>query len=368
MGALTIDGERSADGLAEKVAVEYEKLVTELVIPADIISKVIILSQGALWKHRMIRQPSERVKLRSPLQVETRIVSHLLALHRALLGIAAVEVKEKPEEDAPKGDLAQRITAKFRRMLPALRMSGKWVRGNLRYLSQARRPGEPPPSAPAPPPQSQSTEAATGGESVRSPKGKGRDGGRREAKPPRPPHSVEIYLLPSFWKAYVGFVNALTETFPVDDLPKLVAPLEEDVDVLGFLPLKKFMMGDVKSVGASRPESPKENGNGKGKKGAANVARDQVHPNVEQLMRIWDMHGDAKAVSEDDVSAIASSLSRKSTEISDCCSVRPLRSSMASWFIPGLMRMSLRPLKAWMSIPQNLSRPLLRILHSQRKY
>ena len=45
-----------------------------------------------------------------------------------------------------KDDLAQRITATFRRTLPALRMSGKWIRGNLRYLSQAQvqaeRPGQ----------------------------------------------------------------------------------------------------------------------------------------------------------------------------------------------------------------------------------
>lgn len=233
--------------------------------------------------------------MRSPAAVESRIVSHVLALHRGLLSIGSVQLRELPEEDAPKGDLAQRITATFRRTLPALRMAGKWVRGNLRYLSQARRPGEP---LPAPPPQP-AEDPSTSNEN-RPAKGKGREGRRDK---PRTPHSVEIHGLPSFWVEYVRFVNALKDTFPAEKLPALVTPLDEDVEVAGFLPLRKFMLGDVKP-GAPRSDSPKENGTKAPQKNGDPVSRDQVHPNEEQLMRISDMLVDANAVAEDEVRTI----------------------------------------------------------------
>lgn len=309
------------------MAKEYENLVAERIIPTEIISKVIILSQGALWKHRMIRQqPSERKQSSSSSSsaIESRIASHVLALHESLLQIGTAQLKEAAMEEQMEGeagaelkdDLAQRITATFRRTLPALRMSGKWIRGNLRYLSQAQvqaeRPGQLH-SAEEPP-------VANDAES-RGGKGKGRD--TRREKPPRTTNTISLPSLPSFWLAYVTFINSLLESFPVEKIPRLTAPLEEDTEVVGFLPLKKFMLGDITGIGgAIRPGSPKDGagggGNAKAEKivvvvgvngktstkqvGAVKaIGRDQVHPNEEQLMRISDMLVDANAVAEDGV-------------------------------------------------------------------
>jgi hypothetical protein len=63
--------------------------------------------------------------------------------------------------------------------------------------------------------------------------------------------------------------------------------LEEDVDMRGFLPLKKLMVGEEKGEVES--------------KGEGNKAAAQVHPNEEQLMRIADLLNDAKLLTEFEV-------------------------------------------------------------------
>ena len=51
--------------------------------------------------------------------------------------IGEKELAEKPEDsiqDNLSRDLAQRITAIFRRTLPALRIASKWLRSNISYI------------------------------------------------------------------------------------------------------------------------------------------------------------------------------------------------------------------------------------------
>ena len=89
-----------------------------------------------------------------------------------------------------------------------------------------------------------------------------------------------------FWKTYAQFMLALSQAFPASKLPTFNAPLEEDIEMRGFLPLRK-LMGEVK-----RSESVSADGI---------HAREQVHPNVEQLMRISDLLDDGKALAKMEV-------------------------------------------------------------------
>ncbi|KAK7013256.1 hypothetical protein R3P38DRAFT_2546463, partial [Favolaschia claudopus] len=167
--------------------------------------------------------------------------------------------------------LAERISAEFRRTLPALRVASRQSAGE--------------------------------GEEAWGERERDGDDALEEARR-------------RFWTTYAEFLRRLARTFPVGMLPKLSeAPLEgsgegeaqgqgqggeeeleleldEDLDMLGWLPLL--------GVGAS------ENGKGGGG-GEKNLKtktaeprkvtvglREGVHPNVEQLMRIADLLRDAR--------------------------------------------------------------------------
>ena len=51
--------------LAQKIADDVKGLVSERVLPFDIILKTIVLAQGALWKHRVFRGGSSHSHRRS---------------------------------------------------------------------------------------------------------------------------------------------------------------------------------------------------------------------------------------------------------------------------------------------------------------
>ncbi|KAI0039544.1 hypothetical protein FA95DRAFT_1567117 [Auriscalpium vulgare] len=231
----------TAPGQAERVLAEFVALVAERGLSIDTITKVVIMSQGALWAHRMVRghatskRPSTGATPDSV--IGSRITNHLLALHTALLngGVAEMDDAAKLGEE----DLAMRITANFRRTLPALRLAGKWVRANLDFL--------------------------LGNEESDS------DGARRE-----------------LWDAYATFTRRLVALFPPDRLPKLRRNLEEDTEAAGFLPLGGLLLANAEQ-GTAAPESEG------GHLSTADVrAQEQVHPNEEQLMRIWDIWHDSQ--------------------------------------------------------------------------
>lgn len=229
----------------EEVFADFQALVDKRHLPTDMISNAIVLSQGALWKHRMLRNalnPAQSRMLEVPalhegdsLKLEWGILNHLLSLHLALLEVGKYELSVPPPGDAPSDDLAQRITGTFRRTLPALRIASKWLRANFKYLIKT---GEAP-----------NVDYITN-----------RDHKRR------------------FWRAYADFMSTLSVFFPISQLPPLAAPLEEDIEMRGFLPLKK-MMGEVRAdvEGSKSTAIPQE-----------------AHPNDWQLMRIADLLNDAR--------------------------------------------------------------------------
>lgn len=246
---------------ADGVVMLFQSLVSERNLPTEMVSKVVVLSQGALWKHRMIRDTSSPSNRRSnelpdSSTIESQILTHIIAIHRVLLEIGAAELTEPPE-DAAENDLAQRITASFRRTLPALRIASKWLVANIKYALHAARP-----------PVSEQ----------HSPAGKGTRG-------------VLINGLPLFWAKFAQFYSALGSIFPLARLPPLTTPLDEDIDLKGFLPLRDLLADGGMSMVPGNDGGVQQNGT------SFNV-REKVHPNEEQLMRIWDLLKDASRLAQ----------------------------------------------------------------------
>ncbi|OBZ66360.1 hypothetical protein A0H81_13586 [Grifola frondosa] len=279
--------ETTSPKLSQKVVDDFRSLVSERILPIDTISKVIVLVQGALYKHRVYRH-SRGASLVPAAAMESHIVTHLLALHRALLEVGIAQLAEAPPEDAGEHDLAQRITATFRRTLPALRLASKWLRANLRYFSQSPH-GLP-----------EAVELPEANDVLKHGKGNSRRRDR-ERRPRTPP--LSIMGVADFWRAYAQFSTALMHAFPIEILPKLSEPLEEDIDMVGFLPLEKFVSGDAAGTSSGR-ESFKEVSTGPVKAGQYTQAEEQVHPNETQLMRIADLLADAQALAKDEASPL----------------------------------------------------------------
>ena len=217
---------QASEELCESSVSLFHDLIAGLLLQSEVISKIVILGLGALWKYRMLRSPGAKRRPRSNPRVEAQISGHLLAVLRSLLEVGLQELADDPAGDTD--DIAQKISATLRRMLPALRMVNKWLRTNYRFYAND------------------------------------------EKKQP-------VEGVAEFWKVYTRFFTTLGQKFPIEQLTPLETPLDEDLDIRGFLPLTKLMVTD----------NPAEA-----------VDRAQVHPNEEQLMRIWDLLGDAKTLAQ----------------------------------------------------------------------
>ncbi|KAG6890239.1 hypothetical protein C0992_002767 [Termitomyces sp. T32_za158] len=253
----------------------FMTLLSQRYLPENMISNSIVLSQGALWKHRMIRTPttttqSKRPELPLPPEgtsviIEWHILEHLFDLHRALLEVGLEELQVPPPRDVPGDDLAQRITATFRRSLPALRIASKWLRANFKYVNQDHEFDA-----------FQELKRTEGIDMTRNPKFKV---ARTSVRTQR------------FWQAYARFSTELARKFELSKLPLLMAPLDEDIEMRGFLPLKDLMRGNADVDGDLSAE-------------VAQPAQ-EAHPNDWQLMRIGDLIRDAKEITKLENSPIA---------------------------------------------------------------
>ncbi|KAJ1301149.1 hypothetical protein OPQ81_003561 [Rhizoctonia solani] len=253
----------------QNVLASFASLVSRRLLPAATIVQVFVITLGALWRVRMFRSESDHTNERrrtnskgnerednrdEETPLETRIVAHLIALYTVLLEIGTREIQDGVSEAGEmEGDerqrsekLAQRITGTFRRTLPALRITNKWIKANVRYLQQY--PLE-----------------VTKEPDMRI--------------LPILPNTMRPSLT-SFWRAWSRFNGRLSDAFPLDLLPPITVDLEEDIDMKGFSPLK---------WGSSA-------GPGTDKRAGGESEAASVHPNEEQLMRIGDLIIDAKYI------------------------------------------------------------------------
>ncbi|KAJ7026802.1 hypothetical protein C8F04DRAFT_966014, partial [Mycena alexandri] len=258
----------------------FARLVAARALPEELIVRVILVSQGAVWVGRMIEGRRHGRRGDAGANVPPLSTTQNSTAAGALGVGGAVPATPKPE-------LAERISAEFRRTLPALRVGSKWILGNWGWVG---------------------AEAEAGGLVASAGGGEGREGdGLLEYG--------ELHTRrAAFWTMYAEFLRRLVRTFPAALLPALSLELEEDLDVRGWLPLRGLMGGpcplpfsliqagsdDEKAVG-ERTEA----GNVTARRRRTVGLREEVHPNVEQLMRIADLLRDAKRIVELEGSPLA---------------------------------------------------------------
>ncbi|KAK7040720.1 hypothetical protein VNI00_009626 [Paramarasmius palmivorus] len=277
--------EKYDNGEAKGVFQDFSILMSERHLPEDFIVQVIVLSQAALWKHRMVRDVPKRNKNNSdardlsvtgtltPAVIEARLFTHVLSLHRALLELGIEQLRE-PVPLGSEDDLAQRIVAEFKRTLPALRIASKWLLANFKYVMQD--------------PESLGVISGKGRQEKAS-NGNGKVNGYISAT------STETIL---FWEKYAGFLKALARAFPMNRLPDLTFPLAEDVEMRGFLPLRGMLEWDKERISDEKSAVMSSAESDSAKTGDIPMEEKEVHPNVVQLMRIKDLLKDATCLTE----------------------------------------------------------------------
>ncbi|KAK0556281.1 hypothetical protein OC846_001236 [Tilletia horrida] len=236
------------------------------------------------------------------LSIENQLVAHVLQVIRVLFDVGTRETRGVLQ-NARRGTVTsaggqatrlpaaqERVTAVFRRVLPALRVAMKWIKGHLEYIQRCKD------RALTSSQSSSSDSHANSSLSLdRIPNGYERE--VLLAKSRADGGVVESIF--SFWRSFVDFINVLRFAFPWDDLPSLdtLGPLgapalclEEDLDLRGFSPTKKAML---------------PHGNGGMGEACAAIGLSQALPSEEQLMRIADLLIDAKVVAESQNSPIA---------------------------------------------------------------
>lgn len=213
---------------------------------------------------------------------------HSLAIITELMNVGTGEVRSangrqilQQVSQASKSEqsmiLAQSVSAVLRRTLPALRIASMWLLSNGAYLSRY-------------------------------------DSTTAQYKPDDPNIPQEVCIaLRGFWSTYTTFINALQTAFPASVLPSTSGDtmLEEDVDMLGFAPLRRRMTET--SAGKT----------GQGLSGAlatSAAAGSALHPNEEQVLRIADLLADANLLA---LSEVSSEEGRRIVDAFPCLSLPP---------------------------------------------
>ncbi|KAF8957506.1 hypothetical protein BDZ97DRAFT_1845933 [Flammula alnicola] len=133
--------------------------------------------------------------------LEWAMLDHLMDLHFGFLEVGKDELKDPPTMDGL-DDLAQHISATFKRTLPALRNPSKWLRANFKHVVQDQE------------------FMAFQEKEKEKPRGP-----EVEKKSPNKMSGYSTMTL-RFWQAYARFILALSQAFRVTKLPVLSAPLK----------------------------------------------------------------------------------------------------------------------------------------------
>jgi len=254
-----------------------QKSLRERLLPSESIVKLTTIVIGAHWharagasvhptiaaneevasngKRQARRQEAEEYALEFLLAMLTAIFDVAIGELEEVLGSSAyiarndTAVADEDAEDMPDVELHLHISAVLRRLLPSLRIISKWTKLHLEYVC-------------------------------------------------RFPFDSDILgsTLPAFWQRYARLIGALARLFPIDQLPSLSDPLEEDIDLRGFIPLSRGLANSAEQ----------RNGSTNGQSENKVVQLHDVHPNEEQLMRIADLQVDAKLLMQTEVSLVAS--------------------------------------------------------------
>ncbi|KWU47006.1 hypothetical protein RHOSPDRAFT_24132 [Rhodotorula sp. JG-1b] len=294
----------------------FRTVIAERLLVSDAVIKVVTTSLAALWDSRMSRSTLSRSKNGSTVapqasstslqdaaapttkhSLEPQILLHVVSMLKILLArstIETIELLESNESQRGGADqgarvpAAQNISAVLRRALPAIRVLTKWLVSQLDYVSRVHARVEA---------SERRRHRVSNGDEAQHVSSLESSAASRESSDPTRVSLEEFRTgLDSLWLAYADFANILKVAFPQDELPLDLLDegvwLEEDVELLGFVPLRWGMKG---TAGEANVVSARE---------IRRVGRD-VHPNDEQLMRVADVLRDAVDLAESHVTGLS---------------------------------------------------------------
>ncbi|OCF33156.1 hypothetical protein I316_05201 [Kwoniella heveanensis BCC8398] len=219
-------------------------------LSAEVVVKTTAVAIGSHYRARStmgLEQPPKQIQ--RSLEAETKALEFLLNTFEVLMRVGAEEVEEARStlgdesalaldgEDGNEDQLPQFISAVLRRILPSLRIVSKWIKLDLEYLNR----------------------------------------------------HTSLPAFTSFWATYRRFIDAVESVFPIDRLPSLPNPLEEDIDMRGFMPLQRGITTHGGPTNGHSTATGDPEGTG---------VHGDVHPNEEQLMRLADLQVDAKLITQ----------------------------------------------------------------------
>lgn len=243
--------------LQEETMESFRQLLESRQLPSETIVKLAVVVIGSHWRARQtasIAPTGSETQNRRRQEAEFIALRLVLAVYGQLLTTARDEVTEALKARASgsavvdtaddDGELHQHISAVLRRLLPALRIMSKWLKLHLDYMNRVQQTDD-----------------------------------------------VVQKAISDFWQQYTDLVISLSTLFPIDQLPSLTEPLEEDADMQGFIPLARGMAMPHRTISSEALEGL-----------GGEAAQRDFHPNEEQLMRISDIQVDAKLLAHSQVS------------------------------------------------------------------
>lgn len=327
--ALRTDASYSRYSLADFSALSdytstlFRTCIEERQLTSDVVVKIVVTSLSALWDARMSRTsvaskasslapsasaPAAAASTSTSTTTESHLLLHLLSLYTILLRASSSETNELSTSNSATSPLSQNISAVLRRALPALRVLTHWLRAQLEYLlrvearleaSEERRRRRARKSGGTA--EEEEAQRSLGTESS----GRGGSGEEKEKEKERVGVKELREAMDDMWAAMADYGNLMLVAFPPSH-PDLPSPdalvggggegggvwLEEDVELLGFVPLRKSGGGK----GGAEEGRPRE---------IRRVGRD-VHPNEEQLMRVSEGQKDVRRLAESSVRLLLS--------------------------------------------------------------
>ncbi|SGZ30565.1 BQ5605_C048g12410 [Microbotryum silenes-dioicae] len=283
--------------LSSKVESSFQQAITSLELSPDTIIKIVVTGLCSLWDARVHRSSSNPRKTPSKrsaeagsnansapsvnINLEPHILLHVLSMYTILLRICTNETAEAYLADttkqAPKPglNLAQNISA----VLDYIHRVESRLRAKEIKINRAKAADSATQASQAD--TTQRSSSVSDGQHVESSQDQSMETDHVNSR------SLEDALT-AFWTSYADFANSFKLVFPTEGLPSPADDglwLEEDVDLLGFAPLRRSMK-DVKGTDLAVE--------------ASKVGK-EVHPNEEHLMRIAELQSDAALIVESEI-------------------------------------------------------------------
>lgn len=238
-----------------KLCDEFLQYLKQRILSPELILKMTVTCMAAIWHVRTARgregtqscqdvfpDPRESTAVH-PYTTEVNATIHFLRFSSVLMTVMREEL-DSIRDSIDLVDLSQNISAVLRRILPAMRILSKWVlAGHFGHIGRIKH--------------------------------------RLERVNQTDLQSRLVTAEADFWIQYHQSILLVKQHFPIDKLPSLdeSVKLEEDIELIGFLPIESAMKLRFKSTSFDPT--------------AFSTPSEACHPNEEHLMRLGDLQRDS---------------------------------------------------------------------------